>query len=91
MYHPDFSNHHPAYFDVLVRNKLQLGKPNRASTDAVASAITGEFEKDSKHAGSVEEVGGHFYPLVTKMLEVCVIIALLDYYSSVGMANYYIE
>ena len=69
-YHPDFSNRHPAYFDVLVRNKLQLGNPNSASTDALASAITGEFEKDSKHAGSVEEVGGHFYPLVTKMLEV---------------------
>ena len=69
-YHPDFSNRHSAYFDVLVRNKLKIGNPNRPSTDAVASAITGEFEKDSKHAGSVEEVGGRFFPLVTKMVEV---------------------
>ena len=69
-YHPDFSNHHPAYFDVLVRNKLQIGNPNHASTDPVASAIAGEFEKDSKHAGSAKEVGGRFFPLDTNMLQV---------------------
>ena len=69
-YNPDFSNRHPAYFDVLVRNTVQLGNPNRASTDVGAAAIAREIEKDSKHAGSVEEVGGRFFLLVTKILEV---------------------
>ena len=68
--HPDFSDGHPAYFDVSVRNTPQPGNHNRASTDAVATAIAGEMEQDNKHAGSVEEVGGHFFPLVTETLGV---------------------
>ena len=70
MYHPDFLNCHPAYFDVLERNMLQLGNPHHASTDVGAAAIAREIEKDNKHAGSVEEVGGRFFLLVTKILEV---------------------
>ena len=69
-YHPDFMNRHPAYFDVLERNTLQLGKPHRASTDVGAAAIARDLEKDNKHAGSVEEVGRHFFLLITKTLEV---------------------
>ena len=70
IYHPDFLDGHPAYFDVLVRNMLQLGNLNHASTNAGAAAIAGEMEKDNKHAGSVEEVGGRFFSLVTEMLGV---------------------
>ena len=70
IYHPDFSDGHPTYFDVSVRNTLQPGNHNRASTDAGAAAIAGEMEKDSKHAGAVEEAGGRFFPLVTETLGV---------------------
>ena len=51
IYHPDFSDGHPAYFDISVRNTLQLGNPNRASTDDVAATIAREMEKDNKMLG----------------------------------------
>ena len=57
MYHPDFSDGHPPYFDVSVLNTLQLGIPNRASTDAVAATIAGGMEKDSKMLGLLRRLG----------------------------------
>ena len=70
IYHPGFLDGHPDYFVVSVRNTLQPGNHNRASTDAVSAAIAGEMEKNSKHAASVEAVGGRFFPLVTETLGV---------------------
>ena len=57
IYHPDFSDGHPAYFDVSVRNTLQPGNHNRASTDAGAAAIAGDMEKDSSMLGLLRRLG----------------------------------
>ena len=56
-YHPDFSNRHPAYFDVLVRNKLQFGNPNCVSTHAVAAAIKEKFKRTANMLGLLRRLG----------------------------------
>ena len=63
IYRPDFSDGHPTYFDVSVRNMLQLGNPIRASTDAVAATIAGEMKKDSKMLGLLRRLGATSFNL----------------------------
>ena len=70
IFHPDFDDGHPTYFDISVRHMLQPGNLNRASTNAGAAAIAGEMEKDQKHAANVERIGGRFHPLVMETLGV---------------------
>ena len=72
IFHPDFANGRPTYFDVSARNTLQPGNLNHASMQAgAAAAACREVEKDLKHAANVENVGGRFYPLVMETLGVC--------------------
>ena len=49
IFHPDFDDCRPTYFDISVRHTLQPGNLNRASTNAGAAAVAGEMEKDQKH------------------------------------------
>ncbi len=68
VYHPDFDNGKPAFFDVSICNTLQPGKISTAAVSAGAIAEQGEMSKDSKHLQSVEAVGGSFYPLVVETM-----------------------
>ena len=70
IFHPDFDDGRPTYFDISVRHTLQPGNLNRASTNAGAAAVAGEMEKDQKHATNVESIGGRFHPLVMETLGV---------------------
>ena len=70
IFHPDFADGRPTYFDISVRNTLQPGNLNHASVNAGAAAVAGEIEKDRKHTDNVEHGGGCFYPLVVETLGV---------------------
>ena len=50
IFHPDFDDGRPTYFDISARHTLQPGNLNRASTNAGAAAVAGEMVKDQKHA-----------------------------------------
>lgn len=63
VYHPDFTDGHPTFFDVSVCSTLQPNHVNKASTTAGAAAVEGEIQKDSKHRLSVEQHGGSLFPL----------------------------
>ena len=49
IYHPDFTNGKPAFFDITVRNSLQPRYIVAAATSAGAAALAGEMEKDAYH------------------------------------------
>ena len=68
VYHPDFQQGKPAYFDISVRSSLQPQYLNRAAHQAGAAGEAGEAEKDTRHAQQVEEAGGLFFPLVVESL-----------------------
>ena len=70
IFHLDFTDGHPSYFDNAVRNTLQPGNLNQASLNVGATTVAGEMEKDQKHVGNVEQAGGCFYPLVMETLVV---------------------
>ena len=53
VYHPDFFDGCPTFFDISVRNSLQPNHLNEASTSAGVAAASGEAEKDAKHRPSV--------------------------------------
>ena len=68
VYHPDFLDSCPTFFNISVRNSLQPNHLNEASTSAGVAAASGEAEKDAKHHPSVEQVGGRFVPLMVESL-----------------------
>ena len=68
IYHPDYLDGVPAYFDVTVRNSLLPQFVSLAATNPGAAAEAGEKEKDSKHDDEVTRVGAVFYPLVIESL-----------------------
>ncbi len=70
IYHPDYSNGYPTFFDISVRNTLQPSVINRAASSAGVAASEGEAQKDQKHKALVEEAGAIFTPLVTETLGV---------------------
>ena len=47
IYHPDFINEKPAFFDVTVRNSLQSCYGVTCATSAGTAALAGEGEKTS--------------------------------------------
>ena len=49
VFHPDFDQGRPTYFDIKVRNSLQLSYIVQAAHHAVAAAETGEKEKEQHH------------------------------------------
>ena len=68
LYHPDFLEGRPAYFDVSVRNSLQPSYIVHAATNPGVAAEAGEEEKDAKHDADVTNTGCSFYPLVVETL-----------------------
>ena len=62
IFHPDFVDGRPAFFDVTVRNTVH------AAEMAGASAKARELEKDYKHEQSILKCGGLFYPLALESL-----------------------
>ena len=66
IFHPDFSNGCPTYFDTSVRNSLTPG--NITSLTAGVAGLRGEAFKDAKHFSEVEGTGAVFIPLVTDAL-----------------------
>ena len=65
VFHPDFHNGRPTYFDISVRSALHSGVITRsASSPAGFAALKGEMEKDARHRDLVEAAGGVFFPLV---------------------------
>ena len=68
MFHPDFVQRKPAYFDVSVRNYLQPQFLCRAASLAGAAGEAGEMAKDARHEEGVIAAGGVFFPLVVETL-----------------------
>ena len=62
MYHPDFCQGCPAFFDVSVRNTLSPSFISQASVSAAA----GEALKDKQHKANVVATAGQFYPLIVE-------------------------
>ena len=67
IYHPDFDNGKPSFFDISVSNVLQ---PSTISTAVNAGAIAErrEISKDNKQHSTVKTAGGSFFPLVVETL-----------------------
>ena len=68
IFHPDFAQGKPAYFDVSVRNSLQLQFLCRAAYLTGAAGEAGEMAKDARHEEGVIAAGGIFSPLVVETL-----------------------
>ena len=66
VYHPDFSQGKPAYFDVLVRNSFSPSHIINAASKAGVAAEAGECEKDLQHDENVAAAGGIFYTLIVE-------------------------
>ena len=62
VYHLNFTNGQPAYFDISVWNTMQTTYILKSSTITDA----GEEEKDIRHEAEVAAMGGLFYPLVVE-------------------------
>ena len=63
IYHPDFQQGKPAYFDESVRNSLQPRFINDTAYQGGVAATAGEIEEDERHQDWVESNGCLFYPL----------------------------
>ena len=64
VFHPDFHNGHPTYFDISVRSAVHSGVIAHSAVSPGFAALRGEMEKDARHRGLVEAAGGVFFPLV---------------------------
>ena len=68
MYHPDFSNGKPSFFDISVQSSLQASFISQCSITTGVAGARGEMQKDEKHRQLVEENGGVFIPLVVEVM-----------------------
>ena len=57
VYHPNFTNAKPAYFEVSIWNTMQPSYIIPSSNLAGADAFAGEEEKDAHHQMDVEAAG----------------------------------
>ena len=64
VFHPDFDQGRPTYFDITVRNSLQPSYIVQAAHHAGVAAGAGEQEKDQHHEAQVTATGNVFHPLV---------------------------
>ena len=71
VFHPDFHNGHPTYFDISVRSAVHSGVITHSTLSPEFAALRGEMEKDAQHRRLVEAVGGVFFPLVLDNFGVC--------------------
>ena len=68
IFHPDFEQGLPTYFDLTVRNSLQPAYLIKTATCAGAAAEAGELEKDQRHDSLVSSTGSIIYPIVVESL-----------------------
>ena len=68
VFHPDFEQGLPTYFDLTVRNSLQPLYIAQAAQHAGVAKEAGEKEKDCRHEGLVTATGSVFHPLVVESL-----------------------
>ena len=61
VYHPDFLYGKPAYFDVTVRNPLQVSILSQSAVTAGVAASRGEVKKDAHHEEAVLDAGGSLF------------------------------
>ena len=66
VFHPDFEQGSPTYFDISIRNSFQTQYITKAAQYAGAAAEAGENEKDRRHEAFVTATGGIFHPLVVE-------------------------
>ena len=59
VFHPDFQQGRPAYFDITIRNSLQSSYISMSAREAGAAALAGESEKDRE---VVERTDRMFFP-----------------------------
>ena len=64
VFHPDFHNRHPTYFDISVRSAVHSGVITHSAVSPGFAALRGKMEKDAQHGKLVEAAGGVFFPLV---------------------------
>ena len=60
VFHPDFHNGRPTYFDISVRSALHFGVITHSASSPGFAALKGEMEKDAQHRDLVEDAGGCF-------------------------------
>ncbi|XP_062519145.1 uncharacterized protein LOC134194239 [Corticium candelabrum] len=68
VFHPNFLNGRPGYFDITVRNTLQPSYIARVAETSGVVAEAAEMGKDDRHHARVSLTGGTFYPLVVETL-----------------------
>ena len=66
VYHPNFTNGKPAYFDVSIWNTMQPSYIIQSSNFAGAAAFAGEEEKNAHRQTDVKAADGCFYPLIVE-------------------------
>ena len=64
VFHPDFHNGHPIYFDISVRSAVHSGVITHSAVSPGFAALRGEIKKDARHRGFVEAARGVVLPLV---------------------------
>ena len=64
VYHLDFECSLPAYFDLLVRNSLQLSFLTQSASCPNAASEAGEMEKNERHHWNVSSIGSIFHSLI---------------------------
>ena len=67
IYHLEFPDGRPVFFDITVCNSLQPVFISAAAVTARAVAATGEVEKDQKHDRNVAQCGAQFSLLWLKV------------------------
>ena len=66
VFHPDFEQGSPTYFDVSVQNSFQPQYIVQAAQYAGVEAEAGEKEKDSRHEGFMKATGSVLHPLIVE-------------------------
>ena len=66
IFHPDFADGRPGYFDVSIRITMQPAYVAKSAISAGAAAMAGEEEKDHRHDSKVNAAGGYFYPIIVE-------------------------
>ncbi len=66
IFHPDFADGRPGYFDVSIRNTMQPAYVAKSAISAGAVAMAGEEEKDHGHDSEVNTAGGYFYAIIVE-------------------------
>ena len=66
IFHPDFTDGRPGYFDVSMRNIMQPPYITKSAISARAAAMAAEEEKDPRHDSKVNAAEGYFYPIIVE-------------------------